>query len=96
MVAERRGGPQRRCRCGTGAAAGASGEWVRVCVYGWPVASQSGPELRLCGSHSANYVSAQARDLGKRESIVGSARDFRGRCAVSSGNVALRVASVKS
>ena len=68
-----------------------NGEPVRVCAGVPPVASRLAPELRECGSYSAKYGPPIAFDLGKRESVVGSARTASAGCAVSWGNVALRV-----
>jgi len=64
----------------------ADGESVRVCVGVPLAASRLGPELRVCGSDSANYGPPIAPDLGKRETVVGSARTNAAEFVVSWGN----------
>ena len=51
-----------------------------------PRSPQMARELGKCGSYSATYGPPIALDLGKRESIVGSARTASVGCGVSWGN----------
>ncbi len=67
-----------------------SGEPFRACGGVRPVASRLGPELWECGSDSAKYGPPIALELGKRETVVGSARTVSVRCAVSWENVIVR------
>lgn len=48
------------------------------------------PEQGKCGSYSATYGPRIAVELGKRETVVGSARTASIRCAVSWENVIVR------
>jgi len=59
-------------------------------------ALQLAPELRVCGSYSAKYGPPIGPDLGKRESIVGSARTVSVGCVLSGGNVVICVPRSRS